>query len=108
MALITQQIIRSENLRRIYHLIDRNANISRANLAGITSLSKTTVSSLVDDLIRGGYVVDCGAGVSVHQGRRPNALQVDGDSNVVAVISWRRGRLDIALVSSDSRMVYRG
>ena len=108
MALITQQIIRSENLRRIYHLIDRNANISRANLAGITSLSKTTVSSLVDELIRGGYVVDCGAGVSVHQGRRPNALQVDGDSNVVAVISWRRGRLDIALVSSDSRMVYRG
>ena len=108
MALITQQIIRSENLRRIYHLIDRNANISRADLAGITSLSKTTVSSLVDELIRGGYVVDCGAGVSVHQGRRPNALQVDGDSNVVAVISWRRGRLDIALVSSDSRMVYRG
>ena len=62
----------------------------------------------MDELIRGGYVVDCGAGVSVHQGRRPNALQVHGDSNVVAVISWRRGRLDIALVSSDSRMVYRG
>ena len=108
MELITQQIIRSENLRRIYHLIDRNANISRASLAGITSLSKTTVSSLVDELIRGGYVVDCGAGVSAHQGRRPNALQVDGASNVVAVISWRRTRLDIALVSSDSRLVYRG
>lgn len=107
MALITQQIIRSENLRRIYRLIDRNANISRATLAGITDLSKTTVSSLVDELIRGGYVVDCGAGTSSHQGRRPNALQVHGDGNVVAVISWRRARLDAALVSSDSRILFR-
>lgn len=108
--LITQQIIRAENLRQIYHLIDRNANISRANLANVTSLSKTTVSSLVDELIRGGYVVDCGAGDqdSRQQGRRPNALRVDGTANVVAVISWRRARLDIALVASDSRMVYRG
>lgn len=107
MALITQQIIRSENLRRIYRLIDRNANISRAALAGITALSKTTVSSLVDELIRGGYVVDCGAGVSSHQGRRPNALRVHGEGNVVAVISWRRTRLHAALVSSDSRTLFR-
>lgn len=107
--MITQQIIRAENLRRIYHLIDRNANISRANLATVTNLSKTTVSSLVDELIRGRYVMDCGVGDqdSRQQGRRPNALQVDGTANVVAVISWRRARLDLALVSSDSQMVYR-
>lgn len=100
-------MIRTENLCKIYHLINNNANISRARLAGITNLSKTTVSSLVDELIRGGYVVDCGTEARAHQGRRPNALQVDGDSNVVAVISWRRARLDLALVSSDGRVAFR-
>lgn len=107
---ITQHIIRSENLRQIYHLIDRNAGISRASLANVARLSKTTVSSLVDELIRGRYVMDCGTGDQDvrQQGRHPNALRVDGTANVVAVISWRHTRLDIALVSSDSRMVYRG
>lgn len=107
---ITQHIIRSENLRQIYHLIDHNAGISRASLANVARLSKTTVSSLVDELIRGRYVMDCGTGDQDvrQQGRHPNALRVDGTANVVAVISWRHTRLDIALVSSDSRMVYRG
>lgn len=108
--MITQHIIRSENLRQIYHLIDHNAGISRASLANVARLSKTTVSSLVDELIRGRYVMDCGTGDQDvrQQGRHPNALRVDGTANVVAVISWRHTRLDIALVSSDSRMVYRG
>ena len=108
--MITQHIIRAQNLRQIYHLIDRNANISRASLANVANLSKTTVSSLVDELIRGRYVVDCGTGDPDvrQQGRRPNALRVDGAANVVTVVSWRRARLDIALISADSRMVYRG
>lgn len=77
-------------------------------MAKITKLSKTTVSSLVDELIEGGYVLDCGAGVSQQQGRRPNALRVNGAGNVVAVISWRRAWLDIALVTSDSKISLRG
>lgn len=88
--MITQYLIRSGNLRQIYQLIDQNIGISRARLAKITKLSKTTVSSLVDELIAGGYVLDCGAGASQQQGRRPNVLRVNGAGNVVAVISWRR------------------
>ena len=88
--MITQHLIRSGNLRQIYQLIDQNIGISRARLAKITKLSKTTVSSLVDELIAGGYVLDCGAGASQQQGRRPNVLRVNGAGNVVAVISWRR------------------
>ena len=56
--MITQYLIRSGNLRQIYQLIDQNIGISRARLAKITKLSKTTVSSLVDELIAGGYVLD--------------------------------------------------
>ena len=105
--MITQYLIRSGNLRQIYQLIDQNIGISRARLAKITKLSKTTVSSLVDELIAGGYVLDCGAGASQQQGRRPNVLRVNGAGNVVAVISWRRARLDIALVAADSKVLLR-
>ena len=105
--MITQHLIRSGNLRQIYQLIDQNIGISRARLAKITKLSKTTVSSLVDELIAGGYVLDCGAGASQQQGRRPNVLRVNGAGNVVAVISWRRARLDIALVAADSKVLLR-
>ncbi len=107
MELVTQQTIRAGNLRRIYQLIDRNNNISRVTLAKITKLSKTTVSSLVDELIAGGYVVDCGAGVTTRQGRKPNMLHINGKGNVVAVISWRRNRLDLALVQADSKLFLR-
>lgn len=105
--MITQHRIRSENLKMIYRLIDQNFGISRARLAKTTKLSKTAVSSLVDELIEGGYIVDCGTGASQQQGRRPNELRVNGAGNVVAVISWRRARLDIALVASDSRVLLR-
>lgn len=105
--MLTQNLIRSGNLRQIYQLIDRNIGISRVQLAKITKLSKTTVSSLVDELMAGGYVLDCGAGASQQQGRRPNALRVDGAGNVVAVISWRHARLDLALVAADSRILLR-
>lgn len=105
--LITQQRIRSENLKQIYQLVNQNIGVSRARLAKITELSKTTVSSLVDELIEGGYIVDCGAGTSQQQGRRPNELRVNGAGNVVAVISWRRARLDVALVASDSKVLLR-
>lgn len=69
--MITQYLIRSGNLRQIYQLIDQNIGISRARLAKITKLSKTTVSSLVDELIAGGYVLDCGAGASQQHGPPP-------------------------------------
>lgn len=105
--MLTQNLIRSGNLRQIYQLIDRNMGISRVQLAKTTKLSKTTVSSLVDELIVGGYVLDCGAGVSRQQGRRPNALRVNGTGNVVAVISWRHARLDLALVAADGKVLLR-
>ncbi|MEG0768746.1 MAG: ROK family protein [Ruthenibacterium sp.] len=107
MELMTQQTIRAGNLRRIYHLIDSNLSISRAKLAKLTKLSKTTVSSLVDELIAGDYVADCGAGITTRQGRKPNILHINGTGNVVAVISWRRNRLDLALVQADSKLLLR-
>ena len=72
-----------------------------------TNLSKPTVSSLVDELIVNKYLIDCGTVASQQMGRRPNELRVNGTENLVAVISWRRARLDIALITADNKIAFR-
>lgn len=105
--MITQQIIRAQNLRHIYNLINLNPGISRATLAKQAQLSKTTISSLVDELIAGKYITDCGVTKSRMQGRHPNELCVNGEDNVVAVISWKNTGLELSLISSDSSALFR-
>ncbi len=105
--LVNQQMIRGMNLKRIYRWIDQSSNMSRAALAQKTGLSKTTVSSLVDDLVARKYIVDCGAAESLKTGRKPNILEVDSGYNRVAVISWRAGSLDLAVVDASNRVLFR-
>ena len=105
--MVIQQRIRAENLKKIYQLVNQNRSISRAALSKETNLSKPTVSSLVDELIVNKYLIDCGTVASQQMGRRPNELRVNGTENLVAVISWRRARLDIALITADNKIAFR-
>ena len=58
--MITQQTIKRDNMKSIYHLIEERGGISRAQIARTMKLSKTTVSSLADELISLGYIEDTG------------------------------------------------
>lgn len=100
MEQLNQQVIKYSNLKRLYGLISKNDNISRARLAEITKLSKTTVSALVDELISKGYVVENGSGQSRHLGRKPTNLSINGEKNFIAVMSWRRNRFILSLIST--------
>ncbi len=46
-----QAFVRETNLSLVLRLIHNQSPVSRAQLAGITGLNKSTVSSLVDELI---------------------------------------------------------
>lgn len=98
--MINQQIIKAENKKRIYQLISEKAGISRAELAAMTRLSKTTVSSLVDELVQQSYILDEGAVESKRQGRRPNSLVVNDKKDCVIVCCWKKRILQIALIST--------
>ena len=50
----SQQLIKETNIRRVFKLVSKSNGISRAEIAGRTRLSPTTVSSLADELITGG------------------------------------------------------
>ncbi len=73
---MNQQEMKEENKKKILSEILSCPGISRIRLAKKCCYSKTTVSILVDELIREGYVEDGGTLTDVKhtQGRRPTSL----------------------------------
>lgn len=106
MAQLDQQYIKSTNLKTLFHLIQKNRGISRATLAKVTNLSKTTVSALVDELIMSGYIMDCGTDVSIASGRKPTKLSVNATQNNIAIFHFHRNWLNAALVNLNNEVIF--
>jgi glucokinase-like ROK family protein len=51
-----QKLVRKLNNNLIVDVLRKNAPVSRANLSAITGLNRSTVSSIIDELIDGGWV----------------------------------------------------
>ncbi|GAA3076144.1 ROK family transcriptional regulator [Streptosporangium carneum] len=71
--------MRARNLGVVLHEIRRSGPITRAALAEITGLTKTTVSKMVGDLLGGGMVVESGALREGERGRPGTAVSLSGD-----------------------------
>ena len=98
MKLVNQQVIKNTNMKRLYTSIYSSPGISRAHLAKQTKLSKTTVSTLVDELIEREFIVDSGIGESDSIGRKPNCLQVRMNSYYIVVMNWHENTVEAYLV----------
>ena len=106
MKILNQQIMKNHNLKKIFSLILRHGSISRIELAALTKLSKTTISSLADSLIQGNFIMDTGEIITGRQGRKPSLLRVNAEKNVVAVINWRLEELELSLVDMNGQVIY--
>lgn len=73
------QLVKQNNLTLLFRLIYAKEPISRADLAHITGLSPTTVSTLVDELVSDGMVNIVGAAKTTTSGRKPIMLRVNPD-----------------------------
>lgn len=72
-----QGFLRQQNLRGIVHHLYENAPISRVDLAKLTGLNKTTVSSLVEELLENKFIRELGADQSTNVGRRSILLDLN-------------------------------
>ena len=84
-----QLLIKDNNKKQIYQLIEDFPGISRTQIAEQLKLSKTTVSALVDEMMQEMFVIDEGASESNRQGRKPNSLTVNNSTNYVIVLNWQ-------------------
>jgi glucokinase-like ROK family protein len=67
-----QALVREINLSIVFNQLWTNAPLSRAQLANLTGLNKTTISSLVHQLLTKGFVRE--AGLRLSRGGRPAML----------------------------------
>lgn len=99
MKLVNQQLIKNNNLKILYRHIQQTPGVSRAQLSKLTGLSKTTVSSLIDELIEKKFVQDTGILDDTSSvGRKPNGLQLLNNHHFVVVIGWSSKNITANLV----------
>ncbi len=77
-----QAYIRENNLSSVLRLIHSQAPISRAQLAVVTGLNKSTISSLVDDLIASKLVNEAGSN-STGAGRPATMLEINPHAGLI-------------------------
>jgi predicted NBD/HSP70 family sugar kinase len=87
-------------------LIRTGAATSRAALARVTGLSRSTVAQRVDALIEAGYVREGGTGTS-SGGRPPAILEFDGSRKFVLAAAIDPGQLVVGLVNLAGEVVCR-
>lgn len=77
-----QFLVKAFNQGIVLHLLRVQGPLSRADIAKLTGLNKTTVSVLVDELIRRHLVREVGMGTS-SGGRRPRLLALNAQAGLV-------------------------
>ena len=103
---VNQQQIKDINMKRLYASIYSTPGISRAELAKRTKLSKTTVSTLVDELIERAFIQDSGIVESTALGRRPNSLHNRRNSHYIIVFNWYENQIYTHLVDIAGTSVF--
>jgi predicted NBD/HSP70 family sugar kinase len=95
----TRQQLKDHNSRLVLKTIYNGGQISRADVARLTSLTRPTVSAIVAGLIDDGLVIETGQGQSAG-GKRPTLLSLDGDGRAMLAVDlsgeeFRAARLNL-------------
>lgn len=91
--------LRERNRRELLAALRRNGSASRADLARLTGLSRSTVSTLIAELQAGGMVIEQAPGDSrvAQQGRPPTLLALDRSAGLVLGIDFGHDRIRVAV-----------
>lgn len=87
-------------LKHLYY----NKNSSITNIVEAQGISKPLASSLIDDLMRFGVVLDNGIGHSIG-GRRPSVFCLNSDSQYVLGLEIKLHKLSFVLFNLDNKII---
>ena len=102
----TRQFSKDRNRLLILKTIYSGGEISRADLARATELTRTTVSSIVSELIKDGLVQETGLGVS-DGGKPPVILQIDNHGRHLIGIDLGSNHLMGGVTDMRGNILYR-
>lgn len=81
-SVVDQAFLRESNLSSVLRFLHSEVSISRAQLAALTGLNKSTISSLVEELLERGLVHEIGIN-SVGAGRPAMLLEIDPEAGAI-------------------------
>jgi predicted NBD/HSP70 family sugar kinase len=102
-AVATSETARGINRGIVLNLIRRRQPISRADLARASGLQRSTVSLIIEQLIREKWVISGSLG-RLPRGRRPTFLQLN-DRRAIVVVDLRPTTTTIAISDANGRFV---
>lgn len=106
-ATATSLTARLINRRIILNIIWKNQPISRADTARATGLQRSTVSLIVDELIRDGWVVE-GEHGRIPRGRRPVYLQLNAAGAGIYSVLIRGSMIELSASNLDGECLWVG
>src|SRR3954462_3528839 len=89
--------LRELNRLRVLEVVRERGDVSGADIARHTGLSRSTVSSLIAELSRDGVVVERATGSSAQGGRPPVLLTLDPGAGAVVGLHFDHGSLRVAV-----------
>lgn len=101
-----QTLLREINLSAVLRYIHSNAPISRAQLAGVTGLNKSTVSSLIDELVERGLVRQTGQ-ESSGTGRPATLLELNPWAGCIIGVEYGVDFVMVILTNFHGEVIWR-
>ena len=99
----SSEVVRDINRRLVLHLIRKRHPISRADLARVSGLQRSTISLIVEQLIEERWVLEGPTG-RLPRGRRPTYLRLN-DERVIIGVDVRPIRTTVALADANGRFI---
>src|ERR1700761_1191939 len=103
--LASSETARRINRETVLHLIHSRQPISRAELARLSGLQRSTVSQIIEQLIRERWIRE-GSMAQLPRGRRPTMLVLNDDLVVLAA-DIRPTQVTVAMVDLNGRLLSR-
>ena len=97
----SSEVVRDINRRMVLNLIRTRQPISRADLARVSGLQRSTISLIVEQLINENWVIEGPTG-RLPRGRRPTFLRLN-DERVIIAVDVRPAQTTVALADANGR-----
>ncbi len=101
-----QMYVRQLNLSTLLRYLHEGAPLSRTRLADLSGLNKTTVSSLVDELLQRGLIVELGQDNSAG-GRPATILDVNPNAGALVGVQFGVDFIAVSLTDFSGRVLWR-
>lgn len=101
MRAASSEVVRDINRRIVLNLVRTRQPISRADLARVSGLQRSTISLIVEQLMQENWVLEGPTG-RLPRGRRPTYLHLN-DERVIVGVDVRPSQITVALADANGR-----